>query len=109
MGDIAKQSDAVICNGGHNTVMTILLAGKPLIILPSFLEQVITGMRVEESGAGLVANSRAMQRQPDRMLRKLLTNKIYTQRAAGFAKKYRDFDAKAMLDRAASRCIELLS
>jgi UDP:flavonoid glycosyltransferase YjiC (YdhE family) len=109
MRNFAEQCDVVVCNGGHNIVMLMLMAGKPLLTLPLFLEQELTGRRIEAYGAGLLASAQDVNKQSGKMLRELLANETYTQKARGFAEKYRSFDSKEMLDKAASRCIDILS
>jgi len=48
----AAQCDFAITNGGHGTVATLLLAGKPCLLLPLSMEQVLFGQAVERLGAG---------------------------------------------------------
>jgi len=51
----AAEADVCICNGGHGTVATMLLAGKPMLILPQHLEQLIMAKRLSTIGACTVA------------------------------------------------------
>ena len=48
----AAGCDLVVCHGGHGTVCNALLAGKPLLLLPTGYEQVMTARNVEALGAG---------------------------------------------------------
>ncbi len=39
LGQVSKECDVAILNGTHNTTASLLLAGKPMLQLPEFLEQ----------------------------------------------------------------------
>jgi UDP-N-acetylglucosamine:LPS N-acetylglucosamine transferase len=49
-----QQAEVVVCLGGAGTVGAALRAGRPLLMLPSQSEQVLTALRVRATGAGLV-------------------------------------------------------
>ncbi len=40
---------------GHSTVAAMLMAGKPMVILPQHLEMFLIARSIEASGAGLSA------------------------------------------------------
>ncbi len=46
MTEVAAQADLVICHAGHGTISAMLLAGKPLLLLPKQLEQMLLAMRL---------------------------------------------------------------
>lgn len=48
------QADLVLCHGSHGTVAASLLAGKPLVMMPNYIEQVLTAGRVVAIGAGVM-------------------------------------------------------
>ena len=50
-----EEADAVITSGNLNTTIAPLLLGKPVLTLPSLLEQYINARRLELTGAGLSA------------------------------------------------------
>ena len=60
----------VICHGGHGLVCEALLAGRPLLILPTAYEQVLTARNVERIGAGVwvhpANDARKLKRALDR-------------------------------------------
>jgi Glycosyltransferase family 28 C-terminal domain len=83
----ASEADLCICNGGHGTVVTMLLAGTPMLILPQHLEQLIMANRLEALGAATVAP----KLQPKGMkaaLDKLLAETSFKDAAAGFASSH---------------------
>lgn len=50
---VAKECDFGLCHAGHDTLLNLLIYGKPVLIFPTQLEQYILSQRVEESGAGI--------------------------------------------------------
>ena len=87
--------DIAITNGAHTTAATFLLAGKPQLLLPIYLEQAISAHNIEQTGAGL----RSVSLEPQDMITKLqvlLDNPRCRLAAEAFAKQYADFDADAM-------------
>ena len=56
---LVRQADIVVCHGGHGMVTAAVLAGKPLVVLPSHLEQALTAQRVEKLGIGFIASGKA--------------------------------------------------
>jgi UDP:flavonoid glycosyltransferase YjiC (YdhE family) len=49
---IAAECDLTICYAGHGTICVTLLAGKPLLLLPTTVEQYLNGLAVTKIGAG---------------------------------------------------------
>jgi hypothetical protein len=102
----ARQCDFAISNAGHGATAAMLLAGKPLLMIPRNLEQAMTARAVERLGAGLWAG----RDQPDEIARKLdalLHSEQYAEAAKRFASQYADFNPQAALERAVA-CIETL-
>ena len=61
MEDARRDCDLVICHAGASTVEASLAAGKPLVLLPQHLEQMMTAKRVEALGACVCRRSGAAQ------------------------------------------------
>ena len=85
----------------------MLLAGKPLLLLPLMLEQRLTADAVVRTGAGrrAAAGDGAGVREA---LDEMLTSERYGESARRFAAKYSDFDPAAQVSRMAGRVEELL-
>lgn len=55
LGAALEWTDAVVCHGGHSTVLASLLAGKPMVVAPSMSENESNGRTmVEATGAGFL-------------------------------------------------------
>ena len=49
--------DLIICHGGNNTVTESFYFGKPMIIMPVYMDQFDNAQRVHEKGFGLRLNA----------------------------------------------------
>lgn len=87
IADAAEQCDYAILNGTLNTSVQMLLAGKPCLHLPIFLEQTVTAKRIEDFGVGVAAFSL----KPEEILLKLhmlLSSTHYAEAANDISRKY---------------------
>ena len=97
MGEVTQQCDIGITNGTHGTSLALLLAGKPVLALPQNLERLLVGLRIRETGAGLVAP----QLKPEGMAAKfkmVATQPQFRNKAQAFADKYKDYTLEKHLD-----------
>jgi UDP:flavonoid glycosyltransferase YjiC (YdhE family) len=66
---LMPQCDFVVCNGNAGTVTQAVLAGKPVLMLPVYVEQGLNAARVAQAGAGIVPKGklepRALTRSVD--------------------------------------------
>jgi len=104
---VGRQCDLAILNGGHGTTISMLMAGKPTMQIPIYLEQVILTNRVVEFGAGLGATNNRPEYFPG-TFRKLLDWDRYSQAARQFASRYADFDPEQQTNRIVDRMEEIL-
>ncbi len=104
---VGKHCDLAILNGTHGTAVSMLLAGKPVLHLPFFLEQALTSASVVRIGAGLSAPL-ARPRQIVQQLGRLLSSERYAEAAGRFAASYADFTPAPQIDRILQRTEELL-
>ena len=99
--------DLAICHGGHGTVSAMLLAGKPLLLLPMQVEQAMTAHALEKLGAALsVAPEAAGQLQ--RIVKRALGDVHLGTAAREFAARHQGYDQAATVAHAADRCVGLL-
>ena len=98
MSTIAAQCDFAILNATLNTTINLLLAGKPALHLPLYLEHWLTGHYVANLGAGI--NEQTLK--PDEMAKKLdmlITSDSYTKAAQEFSKRYKHMNAEDQYDK----------
>lgn len=106
MDSVARECDLAILNATHGSVLQILLAGKPLLMFPLFLEHRITGQQCVDLGAGLMLDALDTSNVPH-ALDLLLTDNRFEQAAQQFASRYAHFDAQQSLNRAMERLMAL--
>jgi hypothetical protein len=93
---IAEQCDFAILNATHNTTADFLLAGKPALHLPLYLEQTLTARKIEELGAGTAALSLKTDEIAVK-LDQILSSDSYTHAAQKFAETYKNHDTQARI------------
>jgi hypothetical protein len=86
----ARECDLAILNATHGSVATFLLAGKPMLLLPMYLEQRITAERVAAVGAGSALPADHMD-QSGPLLKQLLESDLPRLSAERFRDRYREF------------------
>ncbi len=77
----------------------MLLAGKPILQIPLYLEQQLTARAVKRCGAGLCADGQKPNEVKAR-LAEMLQSEKYAAAARRFAKRHVDFDPRSAIDRA---------
>ncbi len=80
--------DVIACHGGHGLTATALLAGCPVVIAPTHLEQRLTAERVVNMGAGLAVHMEQGRDAYASALDAILNNGSYTERACAFAESH---------------------
>ena len=100
----ARECDLAVLNAGHGATAAMLLAGKPVLLVPIHLEQgLLARAALGNTGAGLEASHKDGE-DVRAKLAEMLASDRYGAAAGAFAAKHADFDPKrqreAMLDRA---------
>lgn len=85
LGSVVESCDVVVCHAGHETVVTTLLGGKPLLLIPLQMEQWLTARQVVRSGVGLMVNSDARGRDAGKLLTRILDCASFRNRAGAVA------------------------
>lgn len=89
---VLSQADAVLSNGSANLVCKSLLAGKPLLLVPTDVEKSLAARAVVALGAGAIW---CAEPDPATELERFLTSQAHLIAARKLAQRYRDhnFDA----------------
>jgi UDP:flavonoid glycosyltransferase YjiC (YdhE family) len=85
---LLPQADAVVCHGSHQMTAQALLAGKPVLLLPTQLEQFLIMRRLVRFGAGLGIAPEVPDADYASALKALAENGEYAAKARGFAERY---------------------
>jgi hypothetical protein len=83
----AVQCDLAATNGNLATSTALLLHGKPVLTMPFTIEKLITGRRIEELGAGVVASGGGATRVASR-LAQFIAEPRYRRGAETFAARW---------------------
>jgi MGT family glycosyltransferase len=57
---VMKHCQVVICHGGNGTIYQALDAGRPVVAIPTHVDQKANGILLSKQGAGLIVNHRHM-------------------------------------------------
>lgn len=104
--EAAQQCDVAILNGTHTSAATMLLAGKPALHIPIFLEQGVNADAVARIGAGV----KALPNEPAQIsdgLQSLLRLERFGTAARAFAAQYADFDSAKQMTKLIDRAEQL--
>lgn len=107
LAEVGRQCDLAILNGNHGTTVSMLLAGKPILQLPIFLEQALNAKAVARLSAGLGALSDRPEQIAVRLMTMLHSDK-FTEAARAFAIRYAAFDPQRQIDKMLRRAEDLI-
>ena len=94
---VLPQADLVVCHGSHQMTAQALLAGKPVLMLPTQLEQFLIMRRVVRLGAGLGGDPSVPDADYAKAISDLAADPAYARRAREFAARYAGHDPGAAL------------
>jgi UDP:flavonoid glycosyltransferase YjiC (YdhE family) len=92
MSDILADMDVAITHAGHGTACAVLLAGVPLLMIPTTIEQWLTSCNIEALGAGISMKRERVAKTFAIALEKLLADHSYQEGAKKLAMKYAGYD-----------------
>jgi UDP:flavonoid glycosyltransferase YjiC (YdhE family) len=101
---VVPQCDVVFCHGSHQMTAQALLAGKPVLLASTQLEQFLNTRRVVRFGAGLGIAPDVADPDFAAAISKLTPNSSYAVKAADFARKYAVHDRGEALASMVRRC-----
>jgi UDP:flavonoid glycosyltransferase YjiC (YdhE family) len=85
---LLPQADIVVSHGSHQMTAQALLAGKPVLLLPTQLEQFLIMRRLVRFGAGLGIAPEVSNADYVSALKALAEKGQYAAKARGFADRY---------------------
>jgi hypothetical protein len=100
--------DWAVLHSGVGSTSAMLLAGKPLLLLPMQLEQTMFARSVEATGAAVVL-SEASAGQFPRLIKRALADTSHGAAARAFAARHADHDQALTIERVVARCEALLA
>lgn len=102
--NLLDEADMVICHASHQMSAQALLAGKPVLLLPTQLEQFLITRRIVLQGMGLGIASEETNPDFAAALTELRRNQSYALKARAFAARYANHDRGAALATMIARC-----
>jgi len=99
--------DVLMCNGSHATTAAGLLAGKPMLLFPTVLEQLLNARKAVEIGAAAIGPSL----EPEKIRSAwdaFWENEASGHGARAFAVRHAAFDPGTQVEKVAARIAELL-
>ena len=106
IGQVAADCDLAVLNGNHGTVAAMLLAGKPTLQIPIFLDQALIMQAVVRAGCGLGASPTGGDPIALR-LASLLDEPRYADAARRFAARYAAYKPQEQIESIVDRLVEL--
>jgi UDP:flavonoid glycosyltransferase YjiC (YdhE family) len=100
---LMKDCDLAIGNAGHAMTAGMLMAGVPLLLLPTHLERFLLATRIAALGAGVAVNPEAPSPDFTVVIRNLLDAPAYRENARLFAGKYAGFNQDEQQDHIVAR------
>ncbi len=97
LAQMARECYVAITNGNHTTTARLLLAGKPVMVVPLHLEQELIAAAVQRLGAGVTVRPKEPH-DAYQQLAELLNQNKYHESAETFATKYRAGGATASVE-----------
>ena len=103
MDRMAAECDLALCHGGAGTTAALLLAGKPMVLIPSQMEQTMAAHRLAAMGAAMVITPDLAMHFPKMLARAMVDTKLQDA-AQAFARAHENYDQQATIAAAADRC-----
>jgi len=95
---VFRDADLIISNAGAGLIAQTLLAGKPLLLAPTYFEQILNADRAVKLGAAISLQINATHASVLENIYSLLGNGFYTASARAFAFKHQPADVDAIAD-----------
>jgi UDP:flavonoid glycosyltransferase YjiC (YdhE family) len=108
MDAVVQEAEALVCHS-PGTAHAALMAGLPVLLLPTQMEQWMAARRIVELGAGICLEPAEAQNRCPEALERLLKDTGLARRARDFAAAHADAKGGALLERILAGCEGLLA
>jgi UDP:flavonoid glycosyltransferase YjiC (YdhE family) len=108
VAEAVREAHLVVGHGDHGVVAAALLAGRPLLLLPIWLEQILLAQNVLGLGAAKVVHPESKHPDYARLVEPLARDRVARDRAEAFAATHRDHRPDEAIARIVLRCEALL-
>ena len=102
LSDILADADLVISHAGHGMMANAILAGVPMLMIPTTIEQYLLTRKMEQLGLGIGVWRDRIAEQFAATLTELLNEKGFRQRSQAMAGRYAGYDQKRVIERIAN-------
>ena len=102
LSEILADAGLVISHAGHGMMANALLAGVPMLMIPTTIEQYLLTRKMEQLGLGLGVRRDRIAEQFSATLRELLNEKAFCQRSQAMAGRYAGYDQQQVIERIAN-------
>lgn len=100
----ASECDFCVCHAGHGTTCELLLKGKPLLLLPTQLEQYLMAKRVSGAAMGVIADRDNPDGGFKPAIGQIINNPDFAGRAEDFARRHAGITSDATVSRIVGDC-----
>lgn len=107
LADMVPAASVVIHHGGPGTAAAALSCGRPQILMPRHFEQTLYARALVGQGLGLAVSSRTAKNAGN-VLRQILEDKGFAERALAVARKVKDRAYTNVLETIVDRCLAAL-
>jgi len=104
---LLSECDLAIGYGGQAMTSGMLMAGMPMLLLPTQLERFLLATRVASMGAGIAVNPEVPPPDYRSLIKALLETPSYQENAQRFAEKYGGYDKEKQREEIVARIEEI--
>lgn len=99
IGCILRNADLVISHAGHGLSSAALMAGVPVLAIPTQIEQLMLTNIMEQLGIGKMLSLRAVKNNSLAAIQSVMSGSVMRKKALRIAAKYADYDLRSTLTR----------
>ena len=109
IGQVVREVDIAVCHGGAGITGAMLGAGVPMLIVPTQMEQLMIGRRVQALGAGIVLSGELGVPAARKLIERLLREPAFRTAARAFATRHVAHDQATVVRGIADRFEALIA